>query len=92
MKTVNCPKCGADVSDSYEPDDPSVGIVGGWSCECGEGIAEHEVGYDYHESDVGVPPAPRPAKLGTPLSELSTRPGEKGYDEFVRIAKSWGYD
>jgi len=33
-----------------------------------------------------------PRKLGTPLSELSGRPGHPGYDEFVRIAKSWGYD
>ena len=33
-----------------------------------------------------------PRKLGTPLSELSGRPGEPGYAEFVRIAKSWGYE
>lgn len=31
-------------------------------------------------------------ELGTPLSQLSGRPGHKGYDEFVRIAESWGYD
>ncbi|MCJ9696218.1 hypothetical protein MOV76_32115 [Rhizobium sp. PRIMUS64] len=36
--------------------------------------------------------------LGTPISELSGRPVPEGhpdrpkYDEFVRIAKSWGYD
>ena len=29
--------------------------------------------------------------FGTPLSELSGRPGHKGYDEFVRIANSWGF-
>jgi len=33
-----------------------------------------------------------PRKLGTPISQLSGRPGEPGYAEFVRIAKSWGYD
>jgi len=33
-----------------------------------------------------------PRRLGTPLSELSGRPGHDGYGEFVRIAKSWGYD
>lgn len=33
-----------------------------------------------------------PRQLGTPLSELSGRPGEPGYAEFVRIARSWGYD
>lgn len=33
-----------------------------------------------------------PRKLGTPISQLSGRPGEPGYAEFCRIAKSWGYD
>jgi len=33
-----------------------------------------------------------PRKLGTPISELSGRPGYPGYEEFCRIAKSWGYD
>lgn len=30
--------------------------------------------------------------IGTPISELSGRPGHDGYDKFVQIAKSWGYD
>lgn len=36
----------------------------------------------------------RPA-LGTPLSQLSGRPrfpGDPQYEEFCRIARSWGYD
>ena len=33
----------------------------------------------------------KPQQLGTPLSELSGRPGQKGYAEFVRIAESWGH-
>lgn len=33
---------------------------------------------------------PNPRKLGTPLSELSGRPGHPGYAEFRRIARSWG--
>ncbi len=36
------------------------------------------------------PGGPRP--LGTPISKLSGRPGEPGYEEFCRIARSWGYD
>lgn len=32
-----------------------------------------------------------PIQLGTPISRLSGRPGHDGYDEFVRIAESWGY-
>lgn len=31
-------------------------------------------------------------QIGTPISELSGRPGHPGYEEFCRIAKSWGYD
>lgn len=30
--------------------------------------------------------------LGTPISELSGRPGHKGYSRFVEIAQSWGYN
>ena len=36
------------------------------------------------------PNGPKP--LGTPISELSGRPGEPGYAEFCRIARSWGHD
>ena len=31
-------------------------------------------------------------QLGTPLSELSGRPGHPGYEKFCSIARSWGYD
>lgn len=30
--------------------------------------------------------------LGTPISELSGRPGHPGYRRFVEIAKSWSYE
>ena len=33
-----------------------------------------------------------PPHLGTPISQLSGRPGHDGYAEFVRIARSWGYE
>lgn len=33
-----------------------------------------------------------PRQFGTPLSELSGRPGHPGYEKFKTIAKSWGYD
>lgn len=35
---------------------------------------------------------PNPRQLGTPLSELSGRPGQPGYERFVQIARSWGHD
>lgn len=38
-----CPKCGADISDSYLSEDPECGIAGGWACEvCNIGIADEE--------------------------------------------------
>lgn len=36
------------------------------------------------------PAGPRP--LGTPISQISGRPGHQGYEEFVRIAQSWGHN
>jgi len=91
---MNCPKCNADISDTYEPDDPSVGIVGGYFCDaCDLGVGEEE--YQPRGDDVPIMTAKefrgdRP--LGTPISELSGRPGQPGYAEFCRIAKTWGYD
>lgn len=35
---------------------------------------------------------PNPRQLGTPISKLSGRPGEPGYQEFCRIAQSWGHN
>jgi hypothetical protein len=44
---MNCPKCDADIGDigdSYEPDDRSGGICGGWYCDaCELALREHEV-------------------------------------------------
>lgn len=45
MKT--CPKCGADVTDTYEEYDPSVGIENdSWYCDSCELVIERE-----HTSD-----------------------------------------
>jgi hypothetical protein len=30
-------------------------------------------------------------RLGTPISQLSGRPGHRGFDRFCAIATSWGY-
>ena len=35
------------------------------------------------------PGGPRP--LGTPISQISGRPGHPGFAEFKRIADSWGH-
>jgi hypothetical protein len=34
----------------------------------------------------------QPEPIGTPISELSGRPGQPGYERFRDIAASWGYD
>lgn len=94
-RECNCPQCGADVSDSYEPEDWSVGIQAGWYCDaCDLGIGDDDK-YEPTEGDVPLmtAKAARGDKpLGTPISELSGRPGHAGYAEFCRIAKSWGYE
>lgn len=92
---MNCPKCDEDISESFEPTDYSVGINGGWYCDaCDLAIAEWEVSREPLDGDIPTGPAPRdPSKpIGTPLSQLSGRPGEPGYEEFCRVAKSWGHD
>lgn len=51
-RIIECPKCGADISDTYEPDDPSVGIVGGWYCDaCDLGVGDED-GPQPHDDDV----------------------------------------
>lgn len=99
---MNCPKCDADIGDSYEPDDWSVGIVGGYYCDACD-LAVGEDDYEPREDDVsiGAPPRDPDRKIGTPISDLSGRPGPKDdighpdharYDNFCRIARSWGYE
>jgi DNA-directed RNA polymerase subunit N (RpoN/RPB10) len=46
-----CPKCGADISDSYQEYDPSVGMMNaGWYCEACEVFVEHEDDVDDYYS------------------------------------------
>lgn len=90
---MNCPKCDADISDTFERDDPSCGITAGWFCDaCDLAIAEWEYPREPLEDDVGISPATPVEPAGTPISEVSGRPGQKGFAEFVRIARSWGFD
>lgn len=47
--TRECPKCGADISDTYQAAEPDVGIMGsGWFCEtCDEFVDDDNDGSDY---------------------------------------------
>lgn len=48
MRTRECPKCGADISDSYQEYDPDVGIMsGGWWCESCDLVVPDEDEPDY---------------------------------------------
>lgn len=96
---MNCPKCGADISDTFEENDFECGISAGWYCDaCDLGIAEWECPREPMEGDVPIMTVKefrwdRP--LETLISELSGQPGDPrhaGYERFKRIAKSWGYD
>ena len=92
---MNCPKCDADIGDSYEPDDWSCGIVGGWYCDaCDLAVGEDDVPREPMDGDVyvGSPTREPGHQIGTPISQLSGQPGTPGYAEFKRIAKSWGHD
>jgi rubrerythrin len=53
-RIFECPKCGADISDSYEGADPDVGINAGWYCNiCDEGYGDED-GLEPHDDDVMV--------------------------------------
>ena len=90
---MKCPKCDADISDSWQETEPDVGIVGGYYCDACD-LAVDGDDRDPMPDDVGIEPAPfdRDRPIGTPLSQLSGQPGHEGYAEFARIARSWGYD
>lgn len=103
-RSCECPKCGADISDSWQPAEFDVGISAGWYCEaCNLGIGD-DGSYEPLEGDVPIMTAREfrgDAPLGTPISELSSQPGPADdpghadharYERFVRIARSWGYD
>jgi len=51
MPTKSCPKCEADISDTYEGADESVGIFGsGWFCDaCDLFVEQDDQDYDDHD-------------------------------------------
>lgn len=50
-RVCECPKCGADISDTYESADYTVGIMGsGWYCEaCDEVVPNDDDGSDDYD-------------------------------------------
>lgn len=51
-RTFECPKCKQDISDSYQSEEPDVGIGAGWFCDtCNEGFGDED-GPEPHDDDV----------------------------------------
>lgn len=47
-RTCECPKCGEDITDSYQPAEPDVGIMSsGWYCpKCDIPVTDDDEGCD----------------------------------------------
>lgn len=64
-------------------------------CElCGEPMPAGEQMFKYHGYSGPCPTPEKPkdsSEIGTPLSELSGRPGHAGHDRFAAIGETWGY-
>ena len=68
-----------------------------FACGIGPELPPGDIYYFYNDAMANVKvdcPGcnPNPRQIGTPISEISGRPRQDGYAEFVRIAKSWGFD
>lgn len=54
-RTFECPKCGTDISDTFQEAEPDVGFMGaGWFCDaCNEGFGDED-GPEPHDDDVQI--------------------------------------
>ena len=53
-RSCDCPKCHADISDSYQGEEPDVGISAGWYCDACDLAVADEDGYEAHDDDVQI--------------------------------------
>lgn len=59
---------------------------------CGVNRAQTDYQPEPMEGDVPLFGLIEPGEpLGTPISEISTTPGKKGYENWLRISQSWGH-
>lgn len=68
-RTFECPKCGVDISETYQEAEPDVGIMmGGWFCDaCNEGFGDED-GPEPHDDDVQI------------FGQLNIDPSNRGTD------------
>lgn len=78
-------------------DDEELNSERKFACGLGPDLPEGDVYFFQSESGAdrsdcpGCNPA-GPRRLGTPISESATQPGQKGYSEWLRISRSWGHE
>ena len=83
-----CPECCDHEEYQYERGERDY-----FCTECGQAAPYDAYVYEPCEGDIPISFASdAPRTIGTPLSQLSGRPGHPGFEEFCRIARSWGYD
>lgn len=78
-------------------DDEELNIHRRFACGLGPELPPGDVYYFQSESGADFADCPGcnpagPRQIGTPISELSTTPGQKAYAEWLRISRSWGYE
>lgn len=53
-RIIECPKCGTDISDSYQGEEPDVGVSAGWYCDaCDLGVTDED-DYEPHDDDIMI--------------------------------------
>src|SRR3990167_9513154 len=78
-------------------DDEELNSKRRFACGIGPALPPGDTYYDQYDFSaaradcLGCNPE-GPRQLGTPLSQLSGRPGEPGYKRFCEIAASWGHE
>ena len=68
-----------------------------FACGLGPDLPEGDVYYFEGETGADRSDCPGcnpggPRRLGTPISQIATQPGQPGYEEWLRISRSWGYE
>ena len=78
---ADCVSITGDVVSIVKRPTSTWAVVSGYVAKMGSG---HPIEAAFRLEDLGV-------RIGTPISQLSGRPGHPGYDRFKTIAASWGY-
>ena len=78
---MHCPKCDAELE--FGGAEPDVEIMcGGWYYgDCDIFVSEHDTSRELMEGDVQIRFSDGSNQYGTPISEISTHPRTKGYEE-----------